>query len=594
MIMFSLKVSGRKTERKRQYNMEEKLKGQYTLKEVIGQGAFGVIYRGWDEKNQRDIAVKIWSEGKETEILETGDVLFRESGRVSGMVQLYDFFTKAGMNFLVMEYLPGGTLKDCLDRQPERIMNAQELLELMKPVMEALAFLHSEKIVHCDISADNLMFDAKGQLRLIDLGACRRENFFCEKKFLKEHYSAPEQYSDPEKIGSWSDVYSLCALLYECLTGKKVPSAPERIQGTELLPLSFYRETEEKTERAVMKGLELDIRKRYFSVSLLMEALGMQEEKVKRLDGAVRNAWGMKWVSVSTKGGSYLFDSKKRISRRLWKGSAAAVIVAVVLGAALSGFVSWYETTYQELRIQKKLRQAQKSDPSGGDTLRLSSDTKNYPEILEELEKSGTVTYETENENYHSISYSMKKEALVDWGMPVNFGRKMYLDWQTIRDAVFYYMGTGGQAMVTEEKEETMGYVSWYREDGEETIENRCYVRLTCRILYQGTTSETCVIQYDPIDRRALSVSYSSYKRERTERFLTEMLPVCCPEGYLTEKEAKDVMEKLSADNENGYDSREYVLNARTWIQVLESDFGMNEDKRYEAKIAASHACLRN
>lgn len=593
MIISGLKASGRKTEGKRQEDMEEKLKGQYTLREIIGQGTFGVIYRGRDEKNQRDIAVKIWNEGEETEILETGNVLFQESDRTSGMVRLYDFFTKAGMNFLVMEYLPGGTLKDYLMRQLQRNMDERELLELLKPVMETLAFFHSEKIVHCDISTDNLMFDERGQLRLIDLGACRKENFFCEKKFLKEHYSAPEQYSDPEKIGPWSDIYSLCALLYECLTGEKVPSAPERIQGAELLTVSFYRETEEKTERAIMKGLELDIRKRYFSVSLLMEALGIPEEKVKQLDGAVRNAWGMKWVSVSTQGGSYLFDRKKRISRRLWKGSAVAVMAAVILGTASAGFGRWYETTYQELRIQKKLRQAQNSDPSEDDILLISGDHKNYPEILENLKKNGTITYETENENYHSISYSMKKEALADWGISSNFGRKMYLDWQTIRDAVFYYMETGDQAVVTEEKEETMGAVLWYREDGEENIENRCCVRLTCRILYQGTVNETCVIQYDPVDQRVLSVSYSSYKRKRTEEFLTELLPVCCPEGFLTKKEARDVMEKLSVDNESDYESQEYVLNARTWIQVTASAV-LDEDIHYEAKIAASHACLRN
>lgn len=64
-----------------------------------------------------------------------------------------------------------------------------------------MLFWHSEGLVHCDMSPDNLMFDAAGNLKLIDLGACRGRNIVCEKKFLKESYSAPEQYTDPEQIG---------------------------------------------------------------------------------------------------------------------------------------------------------------------------------------------------------------------------------------------------------------------------------------------------------------------------------------------------------------------------------------------------------
>lgn len=81
-----------------------------------------------------------------------------------------------------MEYLPGGTLKQKADTIRKEY-SSEEILKLFEPVLEGLAFLHSEGLVHCDMSPDNLMFDAAGNLKLIDLGAAGEEYLSVRRSF---------------------------------------------------------------------------------------------------------------------------------------------------------------------------------------------------------------------------------------------------------------------------------------------------------------------------------------------------------------------------------------------------------------------------
>lgn len=100
------------------------------------------------------------------------------------------------------------------------------------------------------------MFDEAGNLKLIDLGACRGKEIICDKKFMKEAYSAPEQYTAPDRIGPWTDVYGICAVLFETLTGEKPISSVQRIQKEEFRPVSFYTKIDRHIDRAIFPGTE--------------------------------------------------------------------------------------------------------------------------------------------------------------------------------------------------------------------------------------------------------------------------------------------------------------------------------------------------
>lgn len=584
------KYAGRKPKRGKQ-KMMDVLKGRYTLKEVIGQGAFGVTYHAWDEKNHRDAAIKIWKEGEETGLFQREDRFFMEESRIPGLVKLYDFFSKAGMNFLVMEYLTGGTLKEYLCRNSKKNFSSREVGKLFGPVMEALGRLHAEGIVHCDISPDNLMFDQQGKLYLIDLGACRGEAISCEKKFLKEPYSGPEQYAGQDRIGPWTDVYGFCALLYEVIGGQKPPSAPERMQKDELQPLSFYAEVDKQMEKAVMKGLELEIRKRFFSMELLMEALGIGNEELRLRGGGLRHFWGQKWIVVSTEGGSFQLREHKKISRRLWKlalAGLAGIAAAVGLGAAVW---NWYETTYQELWIKRAVLQAQKEDPGKNDGIQLTNESENYNRILKELEALGSVSEKRVEDSYTYITYEADREALLEWGVPCSSGRKMYLDAEAIQRGLFYYMDIGSEAVLDKESEEYTGWISRYISGDYEEIHNGIYVKKSCSVLFQGEFRESYRINYDPVDQRVISLSLSTKNKERAGEFLVKMLPICCPEGYVTDAEAEELLKKQ--DGEKEFESREYAVNARTWIGISFSDYSDSGETEYSVTLASSNAGLR-
>ena len=152
-----------------------------------------------------------------------------------------------------MEYLPGGTLKQKSRVRSESEYSSEEILKLFKPVLEGLAFLHSEGLVHCDISPDNLMFDAAGNLKLIDLGACRGRRFRLREEVseriatVRRSSTRTRNRSDPGR-----DVYGICAVLFETLTRRENRSSVARSasESDELRPVSYYT----KIDRAGRAG----------------------------------------------------------------------------------------------------------------------------------------------------------------------------------------------------------------------------------------------------------------------------------------------------------------------------------------------------
>ena len=240
------------------------LRDRYHLETVLGEGAFGTVYLAEDRQENRKAALKAFRSSRES---REGELLLKARG-IPGVPLFLDSFQEEGTLYLAMEYLEGGSLKDYLKK--EGTLADRKALELLLPVIETAAALHSRGIIHCDISPDNLIFDGEGRLNLIDFGAAVEKGESREEKELKAAYAPMELYQEKEKIGPWTDLYSICALWYEMVTGRKVPSAPERLQKDSLQPASAYVKTDPVQERAFLRGLQLEIQKRYFSGENLM------------------------------------------------------------------------------------------------------------------------------------------------------------------------------------------------------------------------------------------------------------------------------------------------------------------------------------
>ena len=237
------------------------LQDQYLIGRVLGQGGFGITYLGWDRNLDTPIAVKEYFPNgyvqrnherslevqlsKETQaqfhngkeyFLREAKILARLSD-VPEVVHIRNYFQANGTAYIVMEYINGVTLSQFIRKRGEPLRLAQAL-EILQPVMAALAQVHDAELIHRDISPDNIML-YHNRVKLVDFGAARDTGSADASKVLpkstlamvKHGYAPLEQYQSRGALGPWTDVYALCATLYFCLTGRAPASAPDRLNS---------------------------------------------------------------------------------------------------------------------------------------------------------------------------------------------------------------------------------------------------------------------------------------------------------------------------------------------------------------------------
>lgn len=293
-----------------------RLIGRYTIEKVLGQGGFGITYLGIDELHEKKVAIKeFFPQGIVTRNIEYEDAVtvtfvgekdnynkgkekFLKEARImarfskdEGIVKAQDFFEINNTAYIVMEYLEGITLKQYL-RENERI-EPEELLELFVSLIESLDEIHSQGLIHRDISPDNIMVLLGGKIKLMDFGAARDYTDFGEKSLsliLKPGYAPPEQYQTHGVQGPWTDIYALCATMYKCLTGENPPDAIERVMDDNLKEISeFGIPVSKQMEETIIKGMSISARNRYQNIeefcedlyALSEETLTLEEEESK-------------------------------------------------------------------------------------------------------------------------------------------------------------------------------------------------------------------------------------------------------------------------------------------------------------------------
>ena len=283
-----------------------RLIGHYTIEGVLGQGGFGITYLGIDELHEKKVAIKeFFPQGIVTRNIEYQDTVtvtfvgekdnyekgkerFLKEARTmakfskdEGIVKALDFFEINNTAYIVMEYLEGVTLKQYL-RENQRIA-PEDLIELLVPLIESLDEIHSQGMIHRDISPDNIMVLPDGRIKLMDFGAARDYTEFGEKSLsivLKPGYAPPEQYQTHGIQGPWTDIYALCATMYKCITGENPPDAIERVMDDSLKKISeFGIVIPTQEEAAIIKGMSVSAQDRYQNIKDFCEDLyGAYEE----------------------------------------------------------------------------------------------------------------------------------------------------------------------------------------------------------------------------------------------------------------------------------------------------------------------------
>ena len=272
-----------------------RLNGRYRVCRSLGQGGFGITYLAEDELLGQKIVIKEYfpaafarrAEDGSIRIMEETDRAAFTEGRnrflreariltslldVPGVVKAWNYFQENQTAYLVMEYVQGISLRSWLEQNGE-VPSFDEALEMLRPVVLALANIHKKGLLHRDITPDNLMVGANGTVKLLDFGSARsylreKDSEMTQTVLLKSGYAPPEQYDGKSVQGPWTDIYALSATLYEMITGCMPEDALQRQVRDELLEPSIYgaKITPEQEEHLLKRGLALDERERYTSV----------------------------------------------------------------------------------------------------------------------------------------------------------------------------------------------------------------------------------------------------------------------------------------------------------------------------------------
>ena len=274
--------------------------GRYVIQEVLGQGGFGITYLGIDKLYGNKVAIKEYypqeiamrkaqyedvvtvTSIEEKNNYDKGKKRFLDEAQVmarfnknEGIVKILDFFEANNTAYIVMEYLEGITLKQYLGKYG--VIQFRNLIEMMLPLLEALIEIHSQGLIHRDISPDNIMVQHNSKLKLMDFGAARDYTEFGEKSLsivLKPGYAPPEQYQTHGVQGPWTDIYALCATMYKCITGENPPDAIDRLVDDHLKKISaFGIPVLPQIEEAIIKGMSVAANDRYQNVGDFCEDL---------------------------------------------------------------------------------------------------------------------------------------------------------------------------------------------------------------------------------------------------------------------------------------------------------------------------------
>jgi len=270
----------------------------YIIDDVLGEGGFGITYSGKNKTTGKRVAIKeyfpsglavrteqadafflcpVSSKNKEAflhgrqRFLNEAKVL-KEFQYLESIVSVYDVFEENNTAYIVMDYIEGPTLKQYVEENG--CLCFTELLSLMAPVIRALSIVHKKKLIHRDISPDNLILSMDNRLHLIDFGAVSHEDITGGKHtvILKAGYAPPEQYISDSKTGAWIDVYALCATMYFALTGNPPLEAIHRPEGDSLeFPDASGILPWQKS--VLEKGLHIHIAKRFRSMEEFYEAI---------------------------------------------------------------------------------------------------------------------------------------------------------------------------------------------------------------------------------------------------------------------------------------------------------------------------------
>jgi tetratricopeptide (TPR) repeat protein/predicted Ser/Thr protein kinase len=300
------------------------LAGRYEIRERLGTGGMGSVYRARDRELDRSVAIKV----VRPELAEQSDILRRFKQELilarqvthKNVIRIFDLGEDAGIKFITMEYIEGQSLKSLMDERGK--LSYQESAGIIQQVCLALEAAHVEGVVHRDLKPHNIMVDKQGKIVVMDFGIARSAKVtgmtMTGALVGTPEYMSPEQVRG-DHVDARSDLFSLGIIYYELLTGKKPYSGGSaesvmfrRTVERALPPLEMDPQVPRYLSEVVAKCLEKDARDRYQTAREIYDDL----ERWKQGASASR------WATI-----------ERTVGRKV-KPRAIAIAAAIVLVAA--------------------------------------------------------------------------------------------------------------------------------------------------------------------------------------------------------------------------------------------------------------------
>ena len=260
----------------------KRLDGRYEIHEIIGVGGMAVVYKAYDNVEDRIVAIKILKD----EFVSNEEFIRRfknESKAIAvlshpNIVNVYDVSFGDLIQYIVMEYIDGITLKEYIERQGS--LRWKDALYFTVQILKGLQHAHDKGIVHRDVKPQNIMVLPDGTIKVTDFGIARfarsEQRTITDKAIGSVHYISPEQ-ARGEKADDKADIYSVGVMLYEMLTGQlpfqadsAVSVAIMQLQRDPQLPSEINPSIPLGLEQITMHAMQKLVERRYQSASEML------------------------------------------------------------------------------------------------------------------------------------------------------------------------------------------------------------------------------------------------------------------------------------------------------------------------------------
>ncbi len=319
---------------------------RYKIVSEIGHGGMAVVYRAVDTVLDRNVAIKIIL----PEFADKEKLLKRFNREAktlaklshSNIVKVLDYGEYTGSPYIVMEFMPGGTLSSRMGKA----LNYVEAAAILAPVARALHYAHQQKVVHRDVKPANILINESGQALLSDFGILKlvdteeSHGLTGTGKIVgTPSYMSPEQIRSKEVDGR-SDIYSLGVVYFEMITGKKpyVANTPIELSLKHLndpIPKArqIVRDLPPEIEHIFLKAMAKKLEERYQSMAAFADDLEKIAGKLSLASARVATPVTNPGLSRPTTGEQQAFVEKKPNNMRRWALIAIPVILVIAFGA---------------------------------------------------------------------------------------------------------------------------------------------------------------------------------------------------------------------------------------------------------------------